>query len=86
MTTKSSTSGARRADVTGFGVPQHLGDGSALPQSVESGNLSLEIWSIGWMSVLSSQRKTCEENTKSDLGEWRCTPFERLETFSRSFC
>jgi hypothetical protein len=44
---KISISRARRADVTGLGVPQYLGDGSTLPQSVKSGNLSLEIWSIG---------------------------------------
>jgi hypothetical protein len=44
--TRSSTvaSGARRADVTGLGVPEHHGDGSALPMLVQSGNLSLEIW------------------------------------------
>jgi hypothetical protein len=39
--------GARRADVTGFGVPEHHGDGSTLPMLVQSGNLSLEIWSSG---------------------------------------
>jgi hypothetical protein len=64
-----SISGARRADVTDLGAPQHLGDGSGFPQSVESDNLSLEICSIGWTSVLSSQRKTCKESTKGDLGE-----------------
>jgi len=31
--------GARRADVTGFGVPEHHGDGSALPMPVQCGNL-----------------------------------------------
>jgi FAD binding domain len=41
-----SISGARRADVTGFGMPEHHGDGSALPMLVQSGNLSLE-WSSG---------------------------------------
>ena len=30
MLTKSALPGARRADVTGFGVPEHHGDGSAL--------------------------------------------------------
>jgi hypothetical protein len=45
--TKSALPGARRADVTGFGVPEHHGDGSALPILVRSGNLSLEIWSSG---------------------------------------
>jgi hypothetical protein len=30
---------------TGFGVPEHHGDGSALPMLVQSGNLSFEIWS-----------------------------------------
>src|ERR1700730_18536074 len=34
--------------VTGFGVPEHHGDGSALPMLViQSDNLSLEIWSSG---------------------------------------
>ncbi|MDQ6870279.1 MAG: hypothetical protein M3178_18830 [Pseudomonadota bacterium] len=47
MLTKSALPGARRADVTGFGVPEHHGDGSALPMLVHSGNLSLEIWSSG---------------------------------------
>jgi hypothetical protein len=46
-------SGARRADVTGFGVPEHHGDGSALPMVVQSGNLSLEIWSSGGCRVKS---------------------------------
>jgi hypothetical protein len=36
---------ALRAKVTDFGVPEHHGDGSALPVLVQSGNLSLEIWS-----------------------------------------
>jgi 8-oxo-dGTP pyrophosphatase MutT (NUDIX family) len=44
MPTKSALPGARRADVTGFGMPEHQGDGSALPRLVQSGNLSLEIW------------------------------------------
>jgi hypothetical protein len=47
MLTKSALRGAGRADVTGFGVPEHHGDGSALPMLVQSGNLSLEIWSSG---------------------------------------
>ena len=47
MPTKSALSGARRADVTGFGVPEHHRDGSALPRLVQSGNLNLEIWSSG---------------------------------------
>jgi hypothetical protein len=47
MLTKSALPGARRADVTGFGVPEHHGDGSALPMLVQSGNLSFEIWSSG---------------------------------------
>jgi hypothetical protein len=34
-----------RANVTGFGVPEHHGDGSALPVLVQSGNPSREIWS-----------------------------------------
>jgi hypothetical protein len=38
-------SGARPADVVGFGVPERHGDGSALPRLVQSGNLNLEIWS-----------------------------------------
>jgi hypothetical protein len=29
--------------------------------------------------------KPCQESTKSELGEWGCTPFERRETFSLSF-
>jgi hypothetical protein len=32
-----------RADVTGFGVPVHHGEDSALPLLLQSGNLSLEI-------------------------------------------
>ncbi len=32
---KTASSGVRRADVTGFGVPQHDGDGSALPRLVQ---------------------------------------------------
>jgi hypothetical protein len=47
MPTKSALPGARRADGTGFGVPEHHGDGSALSMLVQSGNLSLEIWSSG---------------------------------------
>jgi hypothetical protein len=47
MPTKSALSGARRADVTGFGVPEHHGDGSALPMLVQCGNLSFKIWSSG---------------------------------------
>ena len=42
MLTKSALPGARRADVTGFGVPEHHGDGSALPMLVQSGSLSLK--------------------------------------------
>ena len=38
---------ALRAKVTDFGVPEHHGDGLALPMLVQSGNLSLEIWSSG---------------------------------------
>ena len=45
-----SISGARRADVTGFGMPEHHGDGSALPMLVQSGDLSLDPV-VGWMSV-----------------------------------
>src|ERR1700730_4925304 len=41
MPTKSALFGAPRADVTGFGVPELHGDGSALPMLVQSGNLSL---------------------------------------------
>jgi hypothetical protein len=47
MPTKSALSGARPADVTGFGVPEHHGDGSALPMLVQSGNISLENLSSG---------------------------------------
>jgi hypothetical protein len=47
MPTKSALPGARRADVTGFGMPEHHADGSALPRLVQSGNLGLEIWSSG---------------------------------------
>jgi hypothetical protein len=45
--TKPALFCAPRADVTGFGVPQHHGDGSALPMLVQSGNLSLMILSSG---------------------------------------
>jgi hypothetical protein len=45
MPTKSALSGARHTDVTGFGASEDHGDGSALPRLVQSGNLSLEIWS-----------------------------------------
>jgi len=47
---KSALSGARCADVTGFGVREHHADGSALhvrPQG-EPRNLA-----IGWMSAIS---------------------------------
>jgi hypothetical protein len=47
MPTKSALSGARHANVTGIGVPEHLSNGSALPMLVQSGNLRLEIWSSG---------------------------------------
>jgi hypothetical protein len=47
MTTKSALSDARRADVTGLGVPEHHGDGSSLPMLVQGGNLNLVIWSSG---------------------------------------
>jgi len=52
MPTKSAFSGALCANVTGFGVPEHHGGRSALPMLVQSGNLSLEIWSSGgcWAS------------------------------------
>jgi hypothetical protein len=43
--TKSTLPDARRADVTGFGMQEHHGDGLALPRFIQSGNLSLEIWS-----------------------------------------
>jgi nicotinamide mononucleotide (NMN) deamidase PncC len=45
MPTKSALSGAQHTDVTGFGASEDHGDGSALPMLVQSGNLSLEIWS-----------------------------------------
>jgi hypothetical protein len=45
--TKSFVLIARRADVIRIGVPAHYGDGSTLPMLVQSGNLSLEIWSSG---------------------------------------
>jgi hypothetical protein len=32
---------AQRTDISGFGVPEHHGDDSALPILVQSGNLSL---------------------------------------------
>ena len=60
MPTKSALSGARRAKVTGFGVPEHHRDGLALPRLVRSGNLNLEIWSSGvgliFYSVLAGPR------------------------------
>jgi hypothetical protein len=43
MITKSASSGARRADVTGFGAPQHHGNGAALSMLVQWGNLNFEI-------------------------------------------
>jgi hypothetical protein len=43
MITRPASSGARRTDVTGFGVPEHRGDGSALSTLVLSRNLSREI-------------------------------------------
>jgi hypothetical protein len=47
-------SGARRADVTGLGVPEHHRDSSALPMLVQRSNLSFEIWSSGgcWASEI----------------------------------
>jgi len=44
---ESLSSGARRADIAGFGVPEHQGEGSLLPMLVRSGNLRLEIGSSG---------------------------------------
>ena len=46
MPTKSPLSGARRADLTGFCV--HRREGSALPKSVERGNLTLDKAVIRW--------------------------------------
>ena len=61
MPPKSALFGARRAEVTGFGVPEHHRDGSALPRLVRSGNLNLEIWSSGvgliFYSVLAGPRR-----------------------------
>lgn len=51
MPTKSELSGTRRADITGFGVPEHHGDSSALPKSIESSNLSFRNLVIAWMRV-----------------------------------
>jgi hypothetical protein len=49
MPTKSTSSGARRADITSFDVPEHHGDGfgvaSARPK--RRSHLSLEIGSSG---------------------------------------
>ena len=64
MPTKSALPLARRADVAGFGMAEHHGDGSALPMLVQSGNLSLEIWSSGgcrftrrWSTIVIRQSK-----------------------------
>ena len=57
MTTKSALSGARCADVTGVGVPEHHGDDPALPMLVQSDNLSLEIWSSGGCRLITSKRQ-----------------------------
>jgi hypothetical protein len=38
-------------------VPEHHGDGSALPMLVQYGNLSFEIWSSGGMSMLAGSRR-----------------------------
>ena len=35
---------------------------------------------------LAPVRKPCVENTKSEVGEWRCSLFEHPETFSLSLC
>jgi len=43
MPTISALPGARLADVSGYGVPEHPDNGSALPMLVPSGNLSFEI-------------------------------------------
>src|SRR5947208_1919534 len=45
--TKIDIFGARRADVTGLGAREPSVEGSALPKSVESGNLSLNKVGIG---------------------------------------
>jgi hypothetical protein len=42
---ESALPGARRADVTGFCMREHHGDGSGLPRLIQSGNLSVEIGS-----------------------------------------
>jgi hypothetical protein len=43
MPTISTLPGAGCADVSGFGVPEHPDNGSALQMLVQSGNLSFEI-------------------------------------------
>jgi hypothetical protein len=43
MPTISALPGAGCADVSGFGVPEHPDNGSALQMLVQSGNLSFEI-------------------------------------------
>ncbi len=48
MPTKSPLSGARRADLAGSCV--HLREGSALPKSVERGNLARNKAVIRWTS------------------------------------
>jgi len=50
ITTNSALSGARRADLTSLGAREPRVDRSALPKPVESGNLSLNIAFIRWMS------------------------------------
>jgi hypothetical protein len=54
MTIKIRIFGARRADVTGLGVPEHHRDSSALPMLAQRSNLSFEIWSSGgcWASEI----------------------------------
>ena len=51
--------GARRADVTGLGVPEHHRDSSALPMLVQRSNLSFKIWSSGGVGIIGWIARPC---------------------------
>jgi hypothetical protein len=59
-----------KADVPGFGVPEHHGDGSALPMLVKSGNLSLEIWSSGDVGYYETEDISGEKIVEGRAGRW----------------
>jgi hypothetical protein len=89
MTTKPAFPALDAPTVTGFDARGPVSYESVLPKSAKSGNLSLNKVVIRWMSgkrYFFRRNGNRVKKAKSELGEWRCTPFERRETFSLSFC